>query len=63
LFCEAHLILNQADELRWKPMEAKTPKQFFENVLPARCNPEKAKGIEATVQMDITGTNGGTPES
>jgi hypothetical protein len=44
-------------------MEAKTPKQFFENVLPARCNPEKAKGIEATVQMDITGTNGGTPES
>ena len=41
-------------------MEAKTPREFFEKVLPARFNPEKAKGIEAIVQMDITGTNGGT---
>jgi putative sterol carrier protein len=41
-------------------MDAKTPREFFEKVLPARFNPEKAKGIEATVQMDITGTNGGT---
>lgn len=41
-------------------MDAKTPREFFEKVLPARFNPEKAKGIEATVQMNITGTNGGT---
>lgn len=41
-------------------MDVKTPREFFEKVLPGRFDPEKAKGIEATVQMDITGTNGGT---
>jgi len=41
-------------------MDAKTPREFFEKMLPARFNPEKAKDIEAIVQMNITGTNGGT---
>ena len=41
-------------------MDAKTPREFFEKMLPARFKPEKAKDIEAIVQMDITGTNGGT---
>jgi putative sterol carrier protein len=41
-------------------MDAKNPREFFEKILPARFSPEKAKGIEANVQIDILGTNGGT---
>jgi len=41
-------------------MDVKTPREFFEKVLPTRFDPEKAKGIDATVQMDIKGTIGGT---
>jgi putative sterol carrier protein len=40
-------------------MEAKTPKEFFEKVLPTRFNPNKAKGVDVTVQVGITGPNGG----
>jgi putative sterol carrier protein len=40
-------------------VEVKTPREFFEKVLPTRFGPEKAKGVEATVQMDIAGPNGG----
>jgi putative sterol carrier protein len=40
-------------------MEAKTPKEFFEKVLPCRFNPSKAKGVDVTVQVNITGPNGG----
>jgi putative sterol carrier protein len=40
-------------------MKAKTPKEFFENVLPSRFKPDKAAGIDVTVQMNITGPNGG----
>ena len=39
--------------------EAKTPKEFFEEVLPRRFKPDKALGIEVTVQVNITGPNGG----
>ena len=39
--------------------EAKTPKEFFEKALPARFKPEKAAGIDVTVQVNITGPNGG----
>ena len=39
--------------------EAKTPKEFFERVLPARFKPDKAAGIDVTVQVNITGPNGG----
>jgi len=39
--------------------EAKTPKEFFEKVLPSRFKPEKAAGIDVTVQVNITGSNGG----
>jgi putative sterol carrier protein len=39
--------------------EAKTPKEFFEKVLPKRFKPEKAGGIDVTVQINITGANGG----
>jgi putative sterol carrier protein len=40
-------------------MEAKTPKEFLEKVLPSRFNPNKAAGINVTVQIGITGPNGG----
>ena len=40
-------------------MEASTPKDFFEKVLPSRFDPNKAEGFEATIQMKITGQNGG----
>jgi putative sterol carrier protein len=39
--------------------EAKTPKEFFEEVLPKRFKPDKAEDIDVTVQMNITGPNGG----
>lgn len=39
--------------------DAKTPKEFFEKVLPIRFKPEKAAGIDVTVQINITGPNGG----
>lgn len=40
-------------------MEVKTPKEFFEKVLPTKFNPEKAKNFEAAAQVDLAGTNGG----
>jgi putative sterol carrier protein len=40
-------------------MEVKTPKEFFEKVLPTKFNPDKAKDFEAVAQVDISGTNGG----
>ena len=39
--------------------EAKTPKEFFEKILPVRFKPEKAAGIDVTVQVNIAGPNGG----
>lgn len=40
-------------------MEAKTPKEFFEEVLPNRFKPDKAAGIDVTVRVKITGLGGG----
>ncbi len=40
-------------------MEAETPREFFDKVLPSRFNPDKAKGVDVTVQVNITGPNGG----
>ena len=40
-------------------MEAKTPKEFFEKVLPSRFNPSKAAGVDVIAQINITGPNGG----
>jgi putative sterol carrier protein len=39
--------------------EAKTPEEFFEKVLPRRFKPDKALDIDVTVQINITGPNGG----
>jgi putative sterol carrier protein len=40
-------------------MEATTPRDFFEKTLPKRFNASKAAGVNVTVQICITGTNGG----
>jgi putative sterol carrier protein len=40
-------------------MEPKTPKEFFEKILPNRFNSNKTKGIDVTVRINITGPNGG----
>jgi putative sterol carrier protein len=40
-------------------MEAKTPQEFFDEILPFRFKPEKAKGIDATIQLNVTGPHGG----
>ena len=40
-------------------MEAKTPREFFEKTLPSRFKPDKAKGVDAVVQVNLTGSNGG----
>ncbi len=40
-------------------METETPKEFFENVLPNRFKPEKSRGIDVTVNVNISGPHGG----
>jgi putative sterol carrier protein len=40
-------------------MTAETPREFFEKVLPSKFKPEKAKGVDVVVQVNITGVNGG----
>lgn len=41
-------------------MEVKSPREFFENALPARFKPEKAKDIDVVTQINITGPDGGS---
>jgi putative sterol carrier protein len=40
-------------------MDVKTPREFFEEALPSRFKPDKAAGIDVTVQVSIVGPNGG----
>ncbi|MCW4007934.1 MAG: SCP2 sterol-binding domain-containing protein [Candidatus Bathyarchaeota archaeon] len=40
--------------------EAHTPREFFERILPRRFKPDKAVGVDVTVQVDIAGPNGGS---
>jgi putative sterol carrier protein len=40
-------------------MQATTPKEFFEKILPVKFNPAKAAGVDVIVQISITGINGG----
>jgi len=39
--------------------EAKTPKEFYEKMLPARFKPEKAAGFDDVDQLNLIGPNGG----
>jgi putative sterol carrier protein len=41
-------------------MEIKTPKEFFDKVLPAKFDAGKTAGLEAIVQINLTGANGGS---
>jgi putative sterol carrier protein len=38
-------------------MESKTPQEFFEQALPTRFKPEKAKAIDVIVQLNLSGSN------
>jgi putative sterol carrier protein len=40
-------------------MEVKTSKEFFDTFLQNRFKPDKAKGIDVTAQVNLTGPNGG----
>jgi len=40
-------------------MQINTPEEFFEKILPERFDSGKAKGIDATIQVKITGANAG----
>lgn len=40
-------------------MEVETPREFFEKVLPSKFDPKKTAGLEAVIQMNITGPKGG----
>jgi len=40
-------------------VEIKTPKEFFEKVLSSKFDANKAAGVDAVIQMNITGPNGG----
>ncbi len=40
-------------------MEVRTPKEFFDTVLQNRFKPDKAKGIDVTAQVNLTGPDGG----
>jgi putative sterol carrier protein len=39
-------------------MEVKTPRDFFEKVMPEKFDPNKAVGIDCVVQMSLTGEKG-----
>lgn len=40
-------------------MEAKTPEEFFEKVLPTKFKPDKAGGFDAVAQVKLAGAMGG----
>jgi putative sterol carrier protein len=40
-------------------MEAETPREFLEKMLPERFKPDKAVGIDVVAQLSLTGANGG----
>ena len=41
-------------------MEANTPKDFFEKVLPTKFKPEKAEGFDGVAQVNLAGPMGGS---
>jgi len=40
-------------------MNIKTPREFFEKTLPEKFEPAKAGNLDAVIQMNLTGPNGG----
>jgi len=40
-------------------MNVKTPREFFEKNLPEKFDPAKAANLNAVIQMNLTGPNGG----
>lgn len=40
-------------------MEAQTPQEFFEKILPKKFKPEKAEGVDVIAQINVYGSEGG----
>ena len=40
-------------------MEAQTPREFFEKILPAKFKPEKAEDVDVIAQLNVSGPEGG----
>jgi putative sterol carrier protein len=40
-------------------MEAQTPQEFFQKILPARFKAEKAAGVDVIAQINVSGPEGG----
>jgi len=40
-------------------VDVKTPKEFFDKMLPKKFDPTKAVGIDCVVQINLSGENGG----
>ena len=40
-------------------MDAKTPRQFLQEILPKAFKPEKTAGIDVVAQLTVIGENGG----
>lgn len=41
-------------------MEAQTPREFFQKILPAKFKPEKAEGVDVVAQLNVSGPEGGS---
>ena len=41
-------------------MDSTSPREFFEKVLPLRFRADNAAGVDVTVQVNLTGPNGGS---
>ena len=40
-------------------MEAQTPQEFFQKILPTKFKPEKAEGVDVVAQLNVSGPEGG----
>jgi putative sterol carrier protein len=41
-------------------MEAQTPQEFFEKILPEKFKPENAAGVDVVAQLNVSGPEGGS---
>jgi putative sterol carrier protein len=51
--------LNKTRAADERKMNIKTPREFFEKTLPEKFDPAKAGNLNAVIQMNLTGPNGG----
>jgi putative sterol carrier protein len=52
-------IVNKIEAADERKMNVKTPREFFEKILPEKFDPAKVGNLNAVIQMNLTGPNGG----